>query len=48
MVRFTKEAHADLRRLYDFLVDKDPRALFDQIGAEMWAVVRPGVDWKKH
>jgi plasmid stabilization system protein ParE len=26
MVRFTKEAHADLRRLYDFLVDKDPRA----------------------
>jgi len=25
-VRFTEEAHADLRRLYDFLVDKDPRA----------------------
>jgi plasmid stabilization system protein ParE len=25
-VRFTEEAHADLRRLYDFLVYKDPRA----------------------
>lgn len=25
-VRFTQEAHADLRRLYDFLIDKDPRA----------------------
>ena len=30
-----------------YLVDKDPRALFDQIGAEMYAVARPGVDWKK-
>jgi hypothetical protein len=28
-------------------VDKDPQGLFDQIGAEMWAVARPGVDWKK-
>jgi plasmid stabilization system protein ParE len=25
-VRFTEEAHADLARLYDFLLDKDPRA----------------------
>jgi S-formylglutathione hydrolase FrmB len=30
-----------------YLVDKDPRALFDQIGAEMYAVARPGVEWKK-
>ena len=29
-----------------YLVDKDPRALFDQIAAEMYAVARPGVDWK--
>jgi len=29
-------------------VDKDPQGLFDQIGAEMWAVARPGVEWKKH
>jgi enterochelin esterase-like enzyme len=27
-------------------VDKDPQGLFNQIGAEMWAVARPGVDWK--
>lgn len=25
-VRFTEDAHADLRRLYEFLLDKDPRA----------------------
>jgi enterochelin esterase-like enzyme len=28
-------------------VDKDPQGLFDQIAAEMWAVARPGVDWKR-
>jgi S-formylglutathione hydrolase FrmB len=28
-------------------VDKDPAGLFDQIAAEMWAVARPGVEWKK-
>jgi enterochelin esterase-like enzyme len=30
-----------------YLVGKDNGALFDQIGAEMYAVARPGVDWKK-
>jgi hypothetical protein len=28
-------------------VAKDPYALFDQIGAEMYAIARPGVAWKK-
>lgn len=28
-------------------VGKDPQALFDQIAAEMYAVARPGEDWKK-
>jgi hypothetical protein len=30
-----------------YTVDKDNYALFDQIGAEMYAVARPGEDWKK-
>jgi hypothetical protein len=30
-----------------YAVGKDNGALFDQIGAEMYAVARPGVDWKK-
>lgn len=30
-----------------YLVDKDRQGLFDQIAAEMYAVARPGVDWKK-
>jgi enterochelin esterase-like enzyme len=30
-----------------YVVDKDNYALFDQIGAEMYAVARPGEDWKK-
>jgi S-formylglutathione hydrolase FrmB len=29
-----------------YLVDKDRMGLFDQIAAEMYAVARPGVDWK--
>jgi enterochelin esterase-like enzyme len=33
--------HMDL-----YVVDKDRYALFDQIGAEMYAVARPGVSWK--
>jgi len=28
-------------------VDKDPRGMFDEIGAEMYAVARPGSGWKK-
>ncbi len=34
--------HSDL-----YLIAKDPYGLFDQIGGEMYAVARPGVDWKK-
>ena len=34
--------HMDL-----YLVDKDRHGLFDQIAAEMYAVARPGVSWKK-
>jgi enterochelin esterase-like enzyme len=34
--------HFDLYKVGD-----DPQGLFDQIGAEMWAVARPGVEWKK-
>ena len=30
-----------------YLIDKDRMGLFDQIGAEMYAVARPGADWKK-
>jgi S-formylglutathione hydrolase FrmB len=30
-----------------YFVDKDRQGLFDQISAEMYAVARPGVDWKK-
>ena len=30
-----------------YMVDKDRMGLFDQIGVEMYAVARPGVDWKK-
>jgi hypothetical protein len=30
-----------------YAVGKDNQALFDQIGAEMYAVARPGEDWKK-
>jgi enterochelin esterase-like enzyme len=30
-----------------YTVDKDPIGLFDRIGAEMYAVARPGVNWKK-
>src|SRR5580692_6781394 len=30
-----------------YVIDKDRQGLFDQIGAEMYAVARPGVDWKK-
>ena len=30
-----------------YMVDKDRLGLFDQIVAEMYAVARPGVDWKK-
>jgi hypothetical protein len=33
--------HFDLYKVGD-----DRNALFDQIGAEMYAVARPGVDWK--
>ena len=29
-----------------YLVDKDREGLFDQIGAEMYAVARPGAHWK--
>ncbi len=35
-------SHFDL-----YVVDKDRLGLFDQISAEMYAVARPGVDWKK-
>jgi S-formylglutathione hydrolase FrmB len=35
-------SHFDLYR-----VGKDDRSLFDQIGAEMYAVARPGATWKK-
>ena len=34
-------SHFDL-----YAVGKDPQGLFDQIAAEMYAVARPGVDWK--
>jgi enterochelin esterase-like enzyme len=34
--------HFDLYKVGD-----DPLALFDQIGAEMWATARPGESWKK-
>ena len=37
-----ERTHSDLYR-----VDKDPRGLFDQIGAEMYVVSRPGMSWKK-
>lgn len=30
-----------------YLTGKDPNGLFNQIGAEMYAVARPGADWKK-
>jgi S-formylglutathione hydrolase FrmB len=30
-----------------YFIDKDRQGLFDQIGAEMYSVARPGVDWKK-
>ncbi len=30
-----------------YLIDKDRMGLFDQIAAEMYAVARPGADWKK-
>ncbi len=30
-----------------YVVDKDRLGLFDQISAEMYAVARPGVNWKK-
>ena len=30
-----------------YVIDTDRMGLFDQIGAEMYAVARPGVDWKK-
>jgi hypothetical protein len=30
-----------------YVVEKDNYALFDQIGVEMYAVARPGEDWKK-
>ncbi len=30
-----------------YVVDQDRLGLFDQIAAEMYAVARPGVDWKK-
>ena len=30
-----------------YVVDKDRLGLFDQIAAEMYAVARPGVEWKK-
>jgi enterochelin esterase-like enzyme len=35
-------SHFDL-----YVVDKDRSGLFDQIGAEMYAVARPGIHWKK-
>ncbi len=35
--------HMDL-----YVVGSDRQGLFDQIGAEMYAVARPGVDWKKN
>jgi hypothetical protein len=31
-----------------YVVDKDPRALFDQISAEMYAVARPNAHWQAH
>jgi hypothetical protein len=34
--------HFDLYKAGD-----DPSGLFDQIGAEMYAVARPGATWKK-
>ncbi len=30
-----------------YKVGEDPKGLFDRIGAEMYAVARPGVEWKK-
>ena len=30
-----------------YLTGKDPSGLFNQIGAEMYAVARPGANWKK-
>jgi hypothetical protein len=34
--------HMDL-----YAVDNDKQGLFDEIGAQMWEVARPGVKWRE-